>query len=283
MNDHKTMMPDKKIAKKLEIVFLSILFLMLFTGCAGQNSDEKAESAAASETDARESAHTNTDTEPIWLVKTAGYDDHSGNLDMMEYEYDDQGRTISDTWYVIEANGNKKVYTYYTYTYDQRGNELHCIRQCPGEPMFEDFFDEDGRLLVTKHFSTSSKPTDITLYYYDENNKINKEVSHHLWDDGTEYVVTDFDSLGIQTRETYYKPAGITKQYDYPVEYEKDGNSASVSFDDGTKILYEFDDNGNKIKETKFDSKGQVLYESEYTYISMQVSSSSGIPRHRIY
>ncbi len=262
LNIHElSVMKKRRWNKKLEAVFLSMFMLFSLTACVTQKNDE----------------------ELIWLVKSMAYDDHSGKIDMMEFEYDEQGRTLSDSWYVIDSDGNKTIYTKYTYTYERRGDEIRCIQLCPNDATFETFFDEDGKMIRKRMFSITSKLIDITTYYYHDNGKIKKEVYNYCGNDGREYQVDEYDEQGILIRESTYDINGLIKRHDHPAEYAKDKKSAVINENDGTKMVYKFDENGNKIKETKFDSDGQVIYESAYDYISIPKSSSAGIPRHIVH
>ena len=147
--------------------------------------------------------------------------------------------------------------------YDDKGNEKKIVStECysdgteeTDEETYEYEYDADGRIIKETQIYSSGEKS-IEEYEYDENGGKIKDSTIWIYEDGTEepFIVTIYENT-----------------------YDESGNKIEEVVYDGMdeggdkqKYLYEYDANGNVIKETHI-YPGDLESVTEYEYIEMQV------------
>jgi len=106
------------------------------------------------------------------------------------------------------------------------------------------------------------------LLYYEEiesdsNGIKTKKTSYSA--NGSIRSVSEYDLNGDVIKSTEYYPDGkIRSQNEYEYEYDSNGNIVKETVLDSYTIEYEYDSSGNKIKETQYLSIGKLNYTKEY-------------------
>ncbi len=164
-----------------------------------------------------------------WFLKSEHRETAAGEFEYdIQYEYDEYGRLIAD-------NGEYDMYehTCSDFQYDEKGNVIYKLET------------------TTEQFDSNSYETEYYYTYDDDGNCI------------TEKQVTDDD---VRTTTFTYDEKGNVIKEDYVI----DGNSASEQYIDTFKLTYENDLCTQSVRETKiyvsgdFDSMSYGLCTYEY-------------------
>ncbi|MBR6695630.1 MAG: protein kinase [Oscillospiraceae bacterium] len=208
------------------------------------------------------------------LISDSFYDEK--DLLKSIYEYDSEGKTIKQ----VSCNPDGEIETYWLYEYDANGNRIkesyynadNTLRftrvyeyNVSGDKLYETIYDSNGMLYCS--------------YKYDANGN---RVKEDTYKGGSVYlnnnVIPEYDLNGNKAKEKYLREDG-TLDYYYTYEYDSDGNLIKESCYFGNGMLdhvYEYDSNGNKIKENRYfgngtlndvyeyDSNGNKIKESRY-------------------
>ncbi len=153
-----------------------------------------------------------------------------------EYYYDENDDLAREEKYL--ANGTLDYYT--LYEYDENGKETR-----------REFYLGDGT------------PDGVILYVYNENGDVVKET----------YIIDDYENV----TEYEYDENGILIKYSYEdftadnhlIGYEKYDESGrivkeTITYSDGSKLIFEYDENENIIRKTEMDPDGNVVTVTEY-------------------
>ncbi|MBQ8742865.1 MAG: hypothetical protein IJZ03_05810 [Clostridia bacterium] len=187
--------------------------------------------------------------------------------------FDEKEETISSTYY--DAGGNVSESSDYEYTYDKDGNVVFSKEYV------------DGKLYREKQYSYTTydyayTPTYIskdTAYYQDEKyiyeyNENNDCVRILRYDSDGELTSestfkTTYDKYGnyIKLQEFINGELTYEHEYSYYTDDKKSTHESKRTFyDDGYKDVVWYDEDGNTLKEIRYDPDGNVEYEHNYEY-----------------
>ena len=161
------------------------------------------------------------------------------------YAQDEQWLLVQE----VDYNGKGKVVGNTYYTYDEAGNEIECrIESCDGKEytLLKKEYDARQKLIKTTT-NYNGKDTTYSMYEYDENENVLREVS---------YAVKDTEKAhGFMTENTY--------------DAKNHRIQSWTHWDDGSgeeqTHKYEYNEKGQMIRETVFDGK-DLIDIHEYTY-----------------
>lgn len=232
----------------------------------------------------------------LYTTDTTFYSDGSFySRSETEYEYDANGYRIKEVQRLPEIGYN--ISCWYEYEYDANGNmikETHS--NSDGSIISEYEYDANGNVVKETYFNSDGSI--FSEYEYDANGnrlkamKCNSDGSISRWN---EY---EYDANGNKIKETEFNPDGsISNWWEDEYEYDANGNLIKWIMNDCEWYLYEYDSitgkmikrtlmyiedsiqstiydwsefeydiNGNWIKETHFNSDGSIDYWSEYEY-----------------
>ncbi len=198
---------------------------------------------------------------------------HDGDDESYTYTYDEYGNVLT---HLSHRPGTDDVLTEYVYTYDENGNVLTkgvkgtdvttsytynedgkiLTEAHNGTVLYQHEYDENGVLVKDKQFSYSGELDSETVYTYDANGNVIKEVStRNLMDPNPENHITRTSEF------TYYENG------DLKTEAFNDGESYSNT----QEFSYKYDENGNLIEQTvtyrsdDYESTNTTYY--EYTTV----------------
>ena len=207
-------------------------------------------------------------------ISEARYTRANGSLaKRITYVYDERGREKERADYSPDGTLERKE----TYTYDDKGNLIEEVDKQQVHP--EHYVPKRYDVYVT---------TKVTLKYDDKGNKVEEK---HFYPDGSLYAswVYGYDLNNRMIKSTRFDKEGrpedqVTYKYDDAGKlieevnyanfcYHRDGRmcEGSVNSGDGvfyyaTKVIYEYDPQGNWIKQSEFSMGGekkQSAYEPE--------------------
>ena len=222
---------------------------------------------------------------------------HQGNdyASTSRYRYDEYGRAVescsfsssSDTlryhWYFYDEMGNlireeecpKKYFPsnsewYYSaktkYTYDANGNVI--LAEYPGGYVRSAEYDDKGNLIHSRYFSALESDFSDTTYTYDEDGKLIRALTFDGTD--TETVAYTYNETGALVEEicrsTHRTGYVVRYEYDRPGRLVKRSHYTSDTETPDSVWLWEYDRNGNPIKETCESAKEGLILETQYTY-----------------
>lgn len=171
--------------------------------------------------------------------------DREGNLQSKSvYSYDENGDSLGYTnYYWSDVDGSMTEYSYDSNylrqsrkTYDEAGNLL-----TRSEPEY----DEDGNMLREITYSADGTVTEQTDYTYDSDGNMLEYRTTFFEEDGGKQVIIIDGNYDIRSSITYDANGTVTSVYTY---------------------AYEYDANGNVIKQSAYQEDGKLLYWNEYTY-----------------
>lgn len=239
-------------------------------------------------------------------ASVSDYDEHGDQIRHTYYAAD--GTKISETFteYATDADGNcyEVKSTEYQYIYgkvyigeyneygdqtartisDLDGNVEHTDR-------FEREYNDEGEPIWLKVYANDVLVQEVTGFktYVDEDSYMRfPEAVIDYWEDGTR-IVTAYRDDGEVATETYYKADGtVEKEITYIYESDSEGNRTSIKayesehlikeseyaldeygwsykaketeyYEDGSKTVYEYDEDGELVSETKYDAEGNEI------------------------
>lgn len=213
--------------KKIIALFMSAALMLSFTACGGSGTTENSGGNAPAE----------NKKQP---VRSELYDSNGTILADITYEYDAEGRKISNTtsWNYGFSEGSETD----TYTYNENGDVLtetktYSYSDYPGVKKYtyedgrlvkETFGDDDsygmkyvygadGRIAESYNFNGDSETLRQT-YSYTDNTMVQTEV----WDDWTFVYTTTYNSNGDIAKWEYKCNDEIMITHNY--SYDSDGN-----------------------------------------------------------
>ena len=220
-------------------------------------------------------------------IKQLTYPDGS----KVSYRYDALDRLIE----VIDKDKHKT-----TYTYDDAGNMTEIKRSDGSSSSMT--YRPDNRIEKITHFDKNHKIISSYSYDYDADNQISEEV---ITQDGETVVQKyDYDSLGQITLMTVFDKtkkqelSSFAYSYDYAgnklTSTEKTGDKitdTNFTYDDHNRLLsleksgktttYQYDKNGNRIKESGDDKTLDYIYDTENRLLA--VKDKAGLLQASLY
>lgn len=179
------------------------------------------------------------------------YDGEDTPEKIIEYTYDEEGKQLSEKEYE-----NDSIVSLIALTYDSDKNMIKKI-----------FYDENNTLVLTREYTYDSDKNLIEEIGYDE--------------DGAEYMKAtyEYNDMGDIVSESFDYSDKLASIYGYTNSLDKyeydDKNRLSlltVYADDqlAFKVITEYDDNDNILKETTYDENESLEYTTEYKYMLLQ-------------
>lgn len=175
-----------------------------------------------------------------YIYEERKYSKEGEFLSKRSCEYDEEYRLISDI--SLDADGVEKYGT--EYVYDKKGRETQEYRIREG----------GTRQLASKtEYSRNEKTVEKTSY-----------LSGDLWHIST----TNLDDFGRILKETVHSEEGyVYKLTEY--EYTEKGNlKEKTETAYGFKSVYEYDDEGRVVKESRYNPEGELTYYYLFYYCS---------------
>ena len=232
------------------------------------------ESTSEGATVSEETMTTETETKTVYLLaKSVCYSEGEELPSLTEYEYNNQGNMIKETFYW----GNGSVG--YIYMYDSYGNLIRESSYSDGSIYFDleykNEYDDKGLMVKsTEYVVNDGSLRHTTEYEYDAEGNLIKDVEYFA--DGNEGSVTEYDDKGNMIRwisriqNIYNEIVSHTGSAEY--EYDSHGNIIKETrcIDEDTFItVIEYDYDGDCImKETGYEEDGSVSFAVEYEYDS---------------
>lgn len=206
------------------------------------------------------------------LLQEISYDDSENKYKYTNFEYDENGRQISEKLYRYEDD--ELVNWYDDFEYDTYGNVISKTWYTAGNgadkpnEIYTYEYDADGLLLNRAQIQTGN--LGIVSYYYEyEYDEYGNKTENHS------YALSESN-----VDPSYIKANGDHNYYTYENEYD-DQNRLVTSYmwtrmlenveKDlpyyQTKYIYEYDADGDLIKESWYNSEGGCYCYDEYEYI----------------
>ncbi len=163
-------------------------------------------------------------------------------------EFDDYDRVIYE-----EFLDDGEVTLRRTFEYlDDNGSYLEYAAD--GKPTCKTLYDDNGNVIHKIMYGTDGQEMDRTYYEYDDHDELIKVSTEDkvIWS-----AVTEYDDAGLLTSLTKY-----------------DGNG-DLYVEGYSKIVYTYDEYGNKVKEECFNAKNKSLGYNEFVYTLTPVLSEN--------
>jgi len=195
--------------------------------------------------------------------------DANGNM-IKEAYYDMEGAFISRWLYEYDENGHLKKGTghredgavYQVVEYDADGNWLSLMR-----------YNEDGTLKEAFQYDSSGDVREYSEWEYDESGNA---VKCNIYQGDENGILTL-----IQINE--YNPDGSINEIQLDdsgqvegLGNETDGDESRIAYnEDGSYIVYEYDENGDLAKDTAYTAAGEILYYQIYKFVEGRMSEAT--------
>ncbi len=236
-------------------VFTSLIILLIFSlfySCSSSKETEEKE---------REFRYT-----PEKIVK---------NLDLIEREYISTSKikSIEKVSFDLTSkgkpvNGEKLA----TQTYDRKGFLIETIAYNNDGSIQYKYtynYDKDGKKIKTSRYNTKDEMINYYKYEYDENGNKTKAYCYDTNGNLEEYYVYDYDGNRNLAEEKWYSPAG-KEVYNIENGYDNGIKTLTSTYDENGDLIYKYvlryDDKGNIIEETKYNSKEEQAGFIQYVY-----------------
>ena len=181
-------------------------------------------------------------------------------------EYDEHGRLIATGFMVGETRTQVT-----TYEYDEKGRPI-LQKDAGGTISLE--YDEQDR--IVKRVRAWWTQNDTTLYAYDEQGNLIEQIyqpADTSWWDKYTWEYNAYGDAIKRTIQTFTQEGDSQTIVDTVVhtygnkekEYDENGNLTKVVYEDGSYTAYEYDEAGNEIKYTIYDSANDYVIFT-YTY-----------------
>lgn len=204
------------------------------------------------------------------LIQDYFMESGDGRMGRNVYEYDANGRRISQTSYSSAGYAFSRA----AYIYD--GDSDNPVRESQydaqgvltGSDEYE--YNTAGQLIRKTHLDAGENVSYYMTYEYDPEGNQTKESSFQPDGSLSSYYEYEYDGSGSRTKESYFNPDGTLST---ATEYEYDGNGNMIrqvnhTFWGGSiYTLYEYDSDGNKIRATDYDSEGNISGGAAWEYI----------------
>ena len=181
-------------------------------------------------------------------------------------------------------NGAGDILTESMFDYDEDGSQNNNYSQT------DYFYDENGKLIQKENYDTSKiganvTSKQITQYTYDKKGNRISEQSKYVRDGQADSVWQDskyeYDNNGNKIRATN---AVFDDSTDSPIIYSYNKKNQLIKESDyiattpdvlRNYYIYEYDENDNLLKCTRYSADGQILSYNEYEYIEIGAVSTT--------
>lgn len=163
----------------------------------------------------------------------------------------------------------------YDYEYDANGNRLKSCWYFWDEGLLmpvEEWYDENNRKTEHIGWGLGAVATNRTLFFYDGEGRLDKTQYWSNWENNPEdyhWEVRSWNEFG-KLASLYIYEKDETTVYDYTLyEYDADENlvKETTYWPDGSMYYaytYEYDAAGRKIREYRYNDKGELVGTTEY-------------------
>ncbi|MCI8504632.1 MAG: zinc ribbon domain-containing protein [Lachnospiraceae bacterium] len=205
------------------------------------------------------------------LLREMEYDDFGKEYKYTDYQYDENGRECLAEHYAYETDD--LIHTYGDYQYDENGNVISktCYDTHTGERtplyVYQYTFDADSRLLNRSEIAVN--PVYVSQYFEYEYDELGNKTASH------EYALRE-----ANVTEEAIKAHGEYSYYTYDNEYDGQGRLVSsclwyriIDNEEKnpsaytTKIVYEYDSDGDLIKEASYNGDNKCYAYTDYLYL----------------
>lgn len=162
-----------------------------------------------------------------------------------KYTYDNNGNVIEEDRYE-----NEEFKSYVKYEYDNNGNMIKESSSIP------DLIN--GYFYLTNEYNATGKIKEIVIYDADYNPIGKTEYTYDANGNQLSCIEYDKDGKAFDTARYEYNSNGKCTKYSWFLEN-------SIIFPEGMTEIYEYDSNGNKIKETCYSGE-EFASQTRYTY-----------------
>ncbi len=202
-----------------------------------------------------------------------------GEMDMEEtivFERDEKGRLVKEVKYYGDDEGEKVIVEY-----GAHNNPVKVFKSDPdGDPESEETMDYDSSdRLIKHHVKQFTEDSDvISQFTYNEAGKPACKIDTDTNGTVLSKVEFEYDEKGLLVRETE-KNANDELISEIVTVYDERENIIHRDIRDynSRKLIFEFDDNDNCIKEEIFDENGKMIMKTvfEFNEHNLPVSESS--------
>ena len=267
--------------KKLLCLLLAFLLVLSLAGCktASQNPETPGtseESTGSTETgagtsDTTEESQDQADipaTKTLYLCteETISYTTEKGGSKITR-TYDEKGNLLTEFY---KSNDGLAGYGS-AFTYDEQGNKLtYKAYDNSGKVVgTEEYtYNEANQLVFQKNRNDDTDPVD-SAYTYNENGLLIKKVDTYPKNPEYEFhFVYSYDENGNLVKEEWInvKNGAESPHSHIDYTYDANGNKLSKVTSFGLKDEWTYDDRGNMLSETQYDSDGFAMLGNIYTY-----------------
>lgn len=199
--------------------------------------------------------------------------------DIEKYEYDTNGNRVKEIFQYDGSSTDKII----EFTYDDEGKKLTATENADNVSYIIEYeYDSDKKLIrETLHYKDENGNDSImssTEYTYDSDKNLIEETRYV--EDGTESTKAKYEYNGVGDKISestdFYEYADMLGYTNVLYEYEYDDQnrlSLSTRYEDGqldSKVITEYDDNYNILRETKYDENDSLESITEYKYMRLQ-------------
>lgn len=199
--------------------------------------------------------------------------------DIEKYEYDTNGNRVKEIFHYDGSSTDKII----EFTYDDEGKKLTATENADNVSYITEYeYDSDKKLIrETLHYKDENGNDSImssTEYTYDSDKNLIEETRYV--EDGTESTKAKYEYNGVGDKVSestdFYEYADMLGYTNVLYEYEYDDQnrlSLSTRYEDGqldSKVITEYDDNDNILRETKYDENDSIESITEYKYMLLQ-------------
>ena len=240
--------------KQIFIYFVSLIVLCLFFSCSSTTEVEKNEKEVRYKSKP-EKVIKSLDLVEREFISTSKIK----TIEKVSFELTPAGKPINGEKYLTQ-NYNPKGFLIETITYNSDGTIQYKYNYT---------YDNNGTRIKTTRYDSSGKMTNYYKYDYNEfGNKV-KAYSYVLDGNLEEYYTYEYDGDGNLIEEKWFSPLG-DEVYNIETDYDNGIKTHTYTYDENGDLIYEYvfryDEKGNIIEETKYNSNGLQVGIIQYVY-----------------
>ena len=207
-------------------------------------------------------------------------DDTYSDYTLFDNEYDADGNLVRVTTYIhYISEGFNGGFT--SDEYDEEGKMIYGILQTPGGDVYssEYEYDEHNNLIQVLTYLNNEFISSEAYEYDSQGNRISSTSqstgSFALFDYDHKYD-NEYDSFGnlVKVKSYTYSGEDLVDSSVEAYEYDQDGNRIKETRFDSTGHMTgylerRYDEYGNLMREDSYDQVGGILHSDEYTYVKL--------------